>query len=190
MSDCYTTGGLVRCCNYQSTAFSGNDTYATTESPSAAPFADPSIAPTQDPTPVSDDIFISPKPMSFSDAEEYCKAFDRHLVSIHSQSAQDAAAELCNLGDELAYGCWIGLYHDDSDWKWSDGSALDYGFGSTTGTTSGAYPWYPGEPNNVNEDCVQLFPAVLGNQWNDLTCSNLCYAICKGTTLRFIKFSV
>ena len=38
-------------------------------------------------------------------------------------------------------------------------------------------PWYSGEPNNDNEDCVHLFTSQ-NYYWNDISCTTLNYPIC------------
>ena len=47
--------------------------------------------------------------------------------------------------------------------EWIDGSSLNYGFNIDGSPTIGIYPWYQGEPNNGNEDCIHLF---YSERWN------------------------
>ena len=103
--------------------------------------------------------------MTWSEAEEWClNHYGRHLVSIHNDSQNDAASNLCD-------DCWIGATCKDSDWgdfSWSDGSDWDYTM------------WDDGEPNNYafwddDEDCVQQYSSGF---WNDCPCNQTYRPLC------------
>ena len=118
-----------------------------------------------------------------------------HLLSIHSNDTQTAAAELCETrvhvvnNSAISYGCFIGLYFNDSAavdgsaWSWTDGTAVDYGFNSDGSATTGVYPWFQNEPNNLygTEKYVHLQRNSWDPwTWNDLHGNGKAYPICKG----------
>ncbi|XP_035681309.1 uncharacterized protein LOC118419112 [Branchiostoma floridae] len=54
---------------------------------------------------------------------------------------------------------WIGLLQMTGGWTWSDGTAVYSGFTN----------WAPGEPNDVDRQCGQLWQAK-GFKWDDTNC--------------------
>ena len=122
--------------------------------------------------------------MTFDEAEEYCLDRGSHLATIQDSDDRDEAKALCETYDNVnSRGCWIGLYHQDteSSWKWEDGSDLDYGFDSSGNPTTGVDPWWPGEPNSDGEDCIHIFENQQFN-WNDAVCGDRNYPICNPTS--------
>jgi hypothetical protein len=60
--------------------------------------------------------------------------------------------------EEMPYWCdivWIGAIRKDGEFMWNEGGALAF------------HNWGPGEPNNINEECVEF---VSKGYWNDVTC--------------------
>ncbi len=133
---------------------------------------------------IPDSMFVGERLMNFSDANAYCTALDRHLISIHSYADQWSAAALCELVELInnTGGCWIGLSDQGTnEWAWADGTPLDYGFNqSTLQPLTGVYPWDSNEPNNINEKCVEMRPEQFGYEWNDGSCSTLRRVLCSG----------
>ena len=154
-------------------------------SPTPYPTPKPTPSPTEDPTSSpKETMFIGDTTMSWSEADAYCKSFERELLSIHDNATQKEAELLC--ATHSSTGCWIGLTIDwsgypVSDCEWSDGSQNDYGFDHLGAAITGTYPWGIVEPNDYgfDEDCVCLRWDV-GYRWNDVACSNLRYPICNG----------
>jgi Cu/Zn superoxide dismutase len=125
------------------------------------------------------------KPMSFSDAKEYCQSTPGlvDLASIHTAEEERMAAQACRVlgasGDDGSpHGCWIGLNdeQEEGEFVWTDGSATNF------------LNWAPGEPNECGvetaawevgearcsaegEDAVEIdFRPRMGGSggWNDL----------------------
>ena len=72
------------------------------------------------------------------------------------------------------YKVWIGLSDLDSsrDWRWEDSSGLFFS------------QWAAGEPNNVNENCVEFlngffYGKQFKNTWNDYLCANSLQFVCE-----------
>lgn len=66
-------------------------------------------------------------------------------------------------------GWWLGLHRDAINkniFKWNDGSL------SKTAFTN----WSPGEPNNVDEECVEYYS---NGEWNDIPCHVLKGTVCE-----------
>ena len=116
--------------------------------------------------------------MDWANAEAYCVSQGSHLATISDSADRDAAKALCQANDDNSgRGCWIGLMEDASNtWSWADGSALGYGFNGANPAHS-QDPWYPNEPNNVNEDCIHLFRPQQYN-WNDAYCNDNNFPLC------------
>ncbi|XP_078585736.1 uncharacterized protein LOC144867557 [Branchiostoma floridae x Branchiostoma japonicum] len=71
-------------------------------------------------------------------------------------------------------GFWLGFDDLDreGDWRYINEMSLRVGT---------FQPWYPGEPNNLNndEDCGMMFQEAKHNQWNDSKCSKKFKFICQ-----------
>ena len=82
--------------------------------------------------------------MTFWEANSYCNASGRELLSIHNNATQSAAETLCATFNHTAvssWGCWIGLYDNGTnDYIWTDGSESNYGF-DDNGNATKIYPW-------------------------------------------------
>ena len=119
---------------------------------------------------------IGDSPLSWNDAEDYCQQYGSHLATINSSFDHEAAKALCDLKEA---NCWIGLKYDDTEnaWQWADESELGFVFNSDGTPMTGVYPWRTSEPNNADEDCIEMF--YMDNyQWNDQDCQDLSYPIC------------
>ncbi|XP_074486691.1 uncharacterized protein LOC141764906 isoform X2 [Sebastes fasciatus] len=100
---------------------------------------------------------------SWQESREDCQQRGADLMIINSKEEQE-------FGSQLERDTWIGLTDSETEgiWKWVDGTAL------------GASYWYPGEPNDhENEDCGEI--KVYGKEisWNDKSCKKLNYWICE-----------
>ncbi|XP_022109148.1 macrophage mannose receptor 1-like [Acanthaster planci] len=103
----------------------------------------------------------------WNQAEEYCHQKGGHLVSIHSADENNYILRL--IGDNLVgQSYWIGLreYAVEGDYKWSDGSVVDYA------------RWANNEPNDADgsEQCVQMWAE---GTWNDQNCGESLPFVCK-----------
>ena len=135
----------------------------------------PSIQPTDY---ISTQFLVGSSAMTWNEAENYCSSQGSNLVTIVNASTYDYLKSLCRSNPAGgATGCWIGLHYEASSWSWSDGSILTFGFNPDASPTNGVYPWGQGEPNNANEDCVNLFVGQ-SLTWNDAPCNNLNVPIC------------
>uniref|UniRef100_A0AAF3FCX5 C-type lectin domain-containing protein n=1 Tax=Mesorhabditis belari TaxID=2138241 RepID=A0AAF3FCX5_9BILA len=66
--------------------------------------------------------------MTFDEAEAYCGGRKSHLVTIHSQEANDFVWKLANTLDPNAW-FWIGLkrnWNERFAFEWTDGSSVDF----------------------------------------------------------------
>ena len=134
-------------------------------------------------------VVVGPTASSFTAAKQYCESIGSNLASIHSSAENSIARTECMNTDASTNGgvsgCWIGLFLDDvntpeGQWKWIDGSTLDYGFDSNGDpTTTQNDPWYPGEPNDNggNENYIHYFVPQQFN-WNDAPGNSPNYPIC------------
>ena len=95
--------------------------------------------------------------MTWDEALAWCLIdHGRYLASIHSDYESAVASAVCGENS-----CWIGSRCYDSDcidWEWQDTSSWSY------------TNWYTpsGEPNNVNEKCVEMYS---NGYWNDHSCT-------------------
>jgi len=131
-----------------------------------------------------------PTSRDFDKVEERCvENLGRTVVSIHSWPQMDQAIEACGEGR----ACWIGLQQNpnkvSTQWTWSDGSPLDFGFDvegePLTGDES---PWQSGQPELVAEagsgdtNCVVLSNQEgLDGKWAVVSCNEISptnYALC------------
>lgn len=104
-------------------------------------------------------------PLSWIEAEEYCKNLGGHLVSINSQEEQEFVENLTSQSN--LDNIWIGGYYSESDvtWKWSDSSGFSY------------TNWDTGQPDNhtgdefylryVNRDIAYEYWNANKGGWND-----------------------
>ena len=119
-------------------------------------------SPTASPTSGLYDFIVGDDTMTWGEAEDWClNNYNRHLVSIHNNSQNEAASAVCD-------DCWIGATCKDSswsDWEWSDSSSWTY------------TAWNSGEPNDAgyNEDCVHQYA---GGSWNDVACDATYRPLC------------
>ena len=108
--------------------------------------------------------------LTWQDASDYCNDLHAQLPSIHSQREAKFLDELSNDDPRLP---WIGLRLEDNQYRWTDGSLLDFVY------------WAPGEPNNKDnlELCSQMrtrayyqrYKPEEVNQtgkWNDFKCTD------------------
>ena len=115
--------------------------------------------------------------LTWNESEAYCQEFGSNLAAITSSAAHEIAKSVCETKDNEE-NCWIGLYHNDnaSEYKWSDGSDINFGFNSDGTPTTGVYPWYSSEPNKTG-DCIEMWDDK-DYDWNDRSCQDLLYPVC------------
>jgi len=103
---------------------------------------------------------------NYTDAQGICAARGGSLAKIRNQQDQDAINNYTPMdGNDF----WIGLNDIavEGTFRWQDGTLPSY------------TNWYPGEPNQRNnEDCVQIWGSR-GRQWNDGHCYQSIYFICE-----------
>ena len=95
--------------------------------------------------------------MTWKDAEAYAVGKGGHLVTINSEEEQRL---LSALFPENEYGqLWIGFndIEQEGKWKWVSGERSNY------------TNWFPGEPNNWNNDEDAGTTNFMGKYWSDLT---------------------
>ena len=108
------------------------------------------------------------EPMTWEDAELYCRSLGGHLASIHSDEEQAAVAAVAADGSLGMY--WLGGYRTDGDsFAWTDESAFDYA------------RWDVGQPDNYMgiERFIQMYregnpedEGSLPGAWNDAPIDN------------------
>lgn len=64
-------------------------------------------------------------PMSWTDAETYCKGLGGHLASINDETEQKLIMAM-TYSYSSKQNIWIGGYLDNDTWKWSDGTEFSY----------------------------------------------------------------
>ncbi len=104
--------------------------------------------------------------LNWTAAKSACEALGSHLVVISSQ------AELQALTSKIPVrqAAWIGLYRnpkDKSRWLWVDRTPVNYTH------------WNKGEPNNLREECGEMYPKVHEWRWNDQSCTVSLRYICE-----------
>lgn len=105
--------------------------------------------------------------LTWTGAENKCKAQGGHLVSIHNVMEEQtiaARADSLKLGD-----VWIGFNDTKTEgtFVWNDGTPADFTF------------WNGGEPNDWgnSEDCAEIYAS--NGLWNDLDCNTAMRYVCK-----------
>ncbi|XP_073903132.1 asialoglycoprotein receptor 2-like isoform X2 [Castor canadensis] len=100
--------------------------------------------------------------MTWTEADQYCRLGNAHLVVINSWEEQKFIVQHTN-----PFHTWIGLNDRNGSWKWVDGTDYDNSYKN----------WAITQPDNWeghelggSEDCVE----VLSNgQWNDNFCQQV-----------------
>lgn len=95
-------------------------------------------------------------------AKTTCESMGSTLAIVNSQAEQQALKPHIK-----RTSTWIGLHRhlsDKTNWLWVDGSRLTYTH------------WATYEPNNIDEECVEMRPSA---RWNDLGCSRRLRFICE-----------
>ena len=110
--------------------------------------------------------YISGSSSTWYAAEQYCNAKGAHLIKL--DNAAESAWIRKQRGSVLR--AWIGLFDltEKHLWKWvSDQSRAIY------------VDWAPGEPNDSDENCAEMYMASHNGKWNDLQCSSRRQFICE-----------
>ncbi|XP_051788973.1 lymphocyte antigen 75-like isoform X2 [Erpetoichthys calabaricus] len=71
-------------------------------------------------TNVSTSYYFVSTPMSWDDAQKYCRANNTDLVTVENETVN---SELLNISDNRS---WIGLRHETNHWYWSNGDPVAY----------------------------------------------------------------
>ncbi|XP_036412742.1 macrophage mannose receptor 1-like [Colossoma macropomum] len=114
----------------------------------------------QDVTDLTLNYHVILKPMSWYEAQSYCRKNYTDLVSIRNQN-QNEAVKIKGLNSSTPF--WIGLLHDD--WEWTDGGHSAY------------RNWATSQPEPLPSQCVKL----LSGKWYSEPCSNMQCALCYRT---------
>jgi hypothetical protein len=109
--------------------------------------------------------------LSFDDAEKACLQADNgsYLLTMHSKEEQDFISEFLFKTNKIVENVWLGLKKNNNNFKWSDGSNLDFA------------NWLTGNPSNKSDhNCVQMLPesSPIG-KWSDITCNKKNVGICQ-----------
>ena len=107
---------------------------------------------------------FSSKALNWNAAKSACEALHSNLVVINSQTELEA------LTSKVSQKTWIGLHRNPkgkSCWLLVDGSRATYTH------------WNTGEPNNLHEECAEMYPKVNGWKWNDQSCSDVLLYVCE-----------
>eukprot|EP01084_Bolivina_argentea_P166595 289206_1 len=120
--------------------------------------------------------------LTWNGSSNICKwKCNSELASIHNEQQQQQILNLINndnINQLTQKSYWIGLYKDNitKQWVWSDNSA--------TYILNTSYDaWYPSEPNNDYENCVELHAHNGFNYaWNDARCDKNIRTICNQCT--------
>ena len=98
-------------------------------------------------------------PMSWTDAESYCKMSGGYLTSITSAAENEFIYSIIKNRTKNVY--WLGGYTLESDWRWVTGESFEY------------KNWGDKKPDNLNENenYLQMYRIAIGNNpvssWND-----------------------
>ncbi|XP_052030076.1 C-type lectin domain family 4 member K [Apodemus sylvaticus] len=110
-------------------------------------------------------------------AEQFCVSREAHLTSVSSESEQEF---LYKAAGGIPH--WIGLTKAGSEgnWYWVDQTPFN--------KEQSKRFWIPGEPNNTgnNEHCANLRVYAL-KCWNDSSCDNMFFFICKRPYIQTIQ---
>jgi len=98
---------------------------------------------------------------NWNNAKDTCLSHDANLASIHSQEEDDFISSIPSDNDN--YAVWIGLYWDNDEFKYEDGSVFDYS------------DWYS-QP--TEEGCVYM-SANYSYHWFDNGCDTYVRFVCK-----------
>ncbi|XP_053407878.1 perlucin-like protein, partial [Mercenaria mercenaria] len=124
--------------------------------------------------------------LNFAEAQRFCKARGAYLTRLDTY-AENLFLGICTMSlYELnittitglstfthfisAMHTWMGLSDrtHESIWRWAD-----------TNEHATFSEWFPGQPDNLNnEDCVG-FNAAFGNKWNDYPCHSKLTPLCE-----------
>ncbi len=109
--------------------------------------------------------------LSFDEAEKQCLQADNgsSLLTIHSKEEQDFISEFLFKTNKIVENVWLGLKKSSNNFKWSDGSNIDF------------TNWLTGNPSNeTDHNCVQMLPeSSLIGKWSDITCNKRNIAVCQ-----------
>ncbi|XP_050514759.1 macrophage mannose receptor 1-like [Diabrotica virgifera virgifera] len=137
-------------------------------------FADPSVSPN---FPLFNynkiSYYANSQPLSFLDADRFCRMINMELVSIESDAENTWLYRwLRNINIGTSF--WSGGTNmiNGVDWIWfPSGRKVIY------------TKWQKGQPDNINERCIQLIVTRdLGMEWNNLVCSAALPFICQSPT--------
>ncbi len=116
-------------------------------------------------------ILGAEKLMSFDEAEKACLQADNgsYLLTVHSKEEQDFISEFLFKTNKIVENGWLGLKKNNNNFKWSDGSNLDFA------------NWLTGSPSNKSDhNCVQMLPesSPIG-KWSDIPCIKKNIVVCQ-----------
>ena len=97
-----------------------------------------------------------------------CEQSGYNLVSIESREEWNFLNWTIQKENTIEY--FIGLWKDTSTgvWRWlSDNSTVN-------ASNQGEWPWAEGEPNNVQENCTQMYRnyRTYSGRYNDVSCTS------------------
>ena len=108
---------------------------------------------------------LSKSALNWQAAKKACEHLNSTLAIISSLAEHQALKRHIYW---IRKNTWIGLHRDQNGWLWVDGSRLNESH------------WGKGEPNNIDEECVEMRPFKPHNGgWNDQECSDTINYICE-----------
>ncbi|XP_068164869.1 C-type isolectin Sp-CL4-like [Antennarius striatus] len=102
-------------------------------------------------------------PLTFSEAEKYCKEQGGELLSISSEKEDFEASCLSFDVFDISHQIWIGAENSEGEFKWTDGTPFSYTY------------WYKGEPKGTG--CAEINFYHLAS-WSVVDCSKKNFALC------------
>ncbi|XP_078610832.1 alpha-N-acetylgalactosamine-specific lectin-like [Branchiostoma floridae x Branchiostoma japonicum] len=98
-------------------------------------------------------------------AKQRCQEDGGHLADVKTQDLHNfLVSQIMKVDGSESH--WIGLQYLSGEWRWSDGTAAVF------------TNWAPGEPNNPDQQCVNLRQPV-GFRWDDNQCTKTKHFICQ-----------
>uniref|UniRef100_A0A3Q1ID68 C-type lectin domain-containing protein n=1 Tax=Anabas testudineus TaxID=64144 RepID=A0A3Q1ID68_ANATE len=108
-------------------------------------------------------------PMSWSDAQTYCRSRFTDLATVHNET------ELAQLNQVIGgyTNVWIGLRPDPEAWRWSLENQDNPGEGE-----AGFRMWAAGEPNTGLSYYIFCGAMLKTGEWADMPCITVLFFIC------------
>lgn len=117
--------------------------------------------------------FFNSNRISWLAAEDACKAWGGHLVSVHSEAELEALRQLVAEKEKAtpaSTGIWIGLNSRGTPgvWNWTDGTPVDFTH------------WAATEPDvsTTPKECVYQYGLQFDGHWDNFQCTVEAESVC------------